>query len=74
MLVVDPGQKAVRVVARGLSFANGIALAADGQALFVAETGRYRIWKIAADARDDLAAGPSAQARCCTTCPATRTT
>ena len=63
VLVFDPATKAVRVVARGLSFANGIALAADGQALFVAETGRYRIWKIAADAHDlDLAAGPSAQA------------
>ncbi len=52
------------VVARGLSFANGIALSQDEQSLFVAETGRYRVWKIAADARDlDLSAGPSAQAR-----------
>ena len=36
----------VRVVASGLSFANGIALASDGSTLFVTETGRYRIWTI----------------------------
>ncbi|HMW68775.1 MAG TPA: SMP-30/gluconolactonase/LRE family protein, partial [Nitrosomonas sp.] len=36
-----------RVIAQGLSFANGIALSRDEQTLFVVETGRYRLWKIA---------------------------
>ena len=47
----------------GLSFANGIALAADGRSLFVSETGRYRVWKIDASARDiDVSSGsPSAR-------------
>ena len=60
----DPNKGTTRVVARGLSFANGIALSADEQWLFVAETGRYRVWKIAAAAADlDLARGQSEQAR-----------
>ncbi|HRI18775.1 MAG TPA: SMP-30/gluconolactonase/LRE family protein [Burkholderiaceae bacterium] len=64
VLVHDPATGRTAVVARGLSFANGLALSEDERWLFVAETGRYRVWKIAADARDlDLAAGPSAQAR-----------
>lgn len=49
----DPAEDRVRIVARGLSFANGIALSQDEQTLFVNETGRYRVWKIAASA-DDL--------------------
>lgn len=52
VLAYDPKAGTTRVVAHGLSFANGIALSADGRALFVAETGRYRIWKIEAGARD----------------------
>jgi len=36
----------------GLSFANGVALSANEQFLFVAETGEYRIWKIAVTAND----------------------
>ncbi len=64
ILVHDPASGKTAVVARGLSFANGVALSADERWLFVAETGRYRVWKIAIDARNlDLAAGPSAQAR-----------
>lgn len=63
VLAVDPASGAARVVARGLSFANGIALSEDERSLFVAETGRFRVWRIAADAADlDLAAGPSGQA------------
>ena len=63
ILVHDPASGKTEVVARGLSFANGVALSQDERWLFVAETGRYRIWKIAADARGlDLAGGPSAQA------------
>ena len=64
ILVHDRASGKTGVVARGLSFANGVALSDDERSLFVAETGRYRVWKIAADARDlDLAAGPTAQAR-----------
>jgi sugar lactone lactonase YvrE len=50
VLAYDPASGRTRVVAHGLSFANGIALSRDGRALFVNETGRYRIWKIDADA------------------------
>ncbi len=52
VLAYDPSTKTTRVVARGLSFANGIALGADGHTLFVNETGRYRLWKIDGTARD----------------------
>lgn len=48
----DPVSGSTRVVARGLSFANGIALSSDGRTLFVTETGRYRIWKIDGHAHD----------------------
>jgi len=62
VLVYRPGQ-GVEVVADGLSFANGIVMSQDGRALFVAESGNYRVWRIAADARRlDLRHGPSAQA------------
>jgi sugar lactone lactonase YvrE len=63
VLAYDPASKAVRVVARGLSFANGIALSADEQALFVNETGKYRVWRIAAAADGLDLAQPSPQAR-----------
>ena len=46
VLAYDPVSATTRIVARGLSFANGIALSADGHTLFVNETGRYRLWKI----------------------------
>lgn len=63
VLAYDPATMSTRVVAHGLSFANGIALSSDGQSLFVAETGRYRIWKIDSRARDlDVQSG-SPQAR-----------
>lgn len=62
VLAYDPGAASARVVAHGFSFANGIALSSDGQTLFVAETGRYRIWRIGSHARDlDITSG-SAQA------------
>lgn len=47
----DPATRATRVVALGLSFANGVALSKDEQSIFVAETGQYRIWKIAVNAQ-----------------------
>jgi len=63
VLAHDPATGKTRVVARGFSFANGIALSADGHTLFVTETGRYRLWKIDGRASDlDVAAG-GAQAR-----------
>lgn len=63
VLAHDPATRSTRVVARGLSFANGIALSADGRALFVTETGRYRIWKIDSGARDLDVQGGSPHAR-----------
>lgn len=64
VLEYDPASRAVRVVARGLSFANGVALSSDEQHLFVNETGKYRVWKIAVDAQDlDIAQGGGAQAQ-----------
>jgi len=64
VLAFDPATHALRLVAKGLAFANGIALGADGHTLFVNETGRYRIWKIDGHARDlDLAAAPTPQAQ-----------
>jgi len=52
VLAYDPATAITRVVAHGFSFANGLALSADGQTLFTAETGRYRIWKVDSRARD----------------------
>ena len=51
VLVHDPVEGSTRIVADGLSFANGLALSADERWLFVAETGEYRIWKFATHAR-----------------------
>ncbi len=63
ILVFDPASGRTQVLARGLSFANGVAFTADESALLVVETGRYRIWKIALDARDLDLSKPSMQAR-----------
>jgi sugar lactone lactonase YvrE len=52
VLAHDPATGRTRIVASGFSFANGIALSADGHTLFVTETGRYRIWKIDGRASD----------------------
>lgn len=63
VLAYDPRSGRTRIVARGLAFANGIALSADGRTLFVNETGKYRVWKIATSANDlDVGtASPQAQ-------------
>ena len=63
VLAYDPATGKTRVVARGFSFANGIALSKDGHTLFVSETGRYRIWKVDGHANDlDVRSGsPQAQ-------------
>jgi sugar lactone lactonase YvrE len=52
ILEFDPATQATRVVAHGLSFANGVALSLDGQHVFVNETGKYRVWKIAVASQD----------------------
>jgi len=58
VLEYDPATRGTRIVARGLAFANGIALSKDEQTLFVNETGKYRVWKIATGANDlDLSGG-----------------
>jgi sugar lactone lactonase YvrE len=63
ILEYDPANKTTRVVARGFSFANGVALSQDEQTLFVNETGKYRVWKISVDARDLDISTPSDQAK-----------
>jgi len=64
VLVYDSAQARTERVAHGLSFANGIALSQDEQTVFVAETGKYRIWAIPTAARDlDLSQGPAGGAR-----------
>ncbi len=52
VLEYDPQTKLTRILAKGMAFANGVALSADEQTLFVAETGKYRVWRIAVDAKD----------------------
>ena len=59
VLEYDPATRSTRVVARGLCFANGIALSADEQSLLVAETGAYRVWRIAVTANQLDVASPS---------------
>ncbi len=63
VLEYDPANKTTRVVAKGLSFANGIALSQDEQTLFVNETGRYRVWNISVDAKDLDISTPNYQAK-----------
>lgn len=63
VLEYDPATQATRVLLTDLSFANGIALSADEQSLFVNETGSYRVWKLAVDARNVSALQPTPQAR-----------
>ncbi len=62
ILEYDPATRATRVVAKGLSFANGVALSQDEQTLFVNETGKYRVWKIATQASNLDVAQPGTQA------------
>jgi len=58
VLAYDPATGKTFIVAHGFSFANGIALSTDARALFISETGRYRIWKLDAAARDlDIRSG-----------------
>ncbi len=52
VLEFDPAGNTTRVIAHGLSFANGVALSQDEASLFVNETGKYRVWKIAVAAQN----------------------
>jgi sugar lactone lactonase YvrE len=60
VLVYDPGRRSTSLVIGGLCFPNGVALSGDERHLFVAETGEYRIWKVAATARGLDARNPAA--------------
>ncbi len=62
LLEYDPATRATRVLLADLSFPNGVALSADEQHLFVAETGAYRIWKVSTGAVDVSAKAPQATA------------
>jgi sugar lactone lactonase YvrE len=42
----DPHTMTTRVLVRDLAFANGLALLPDESALVVAETARYRLWRV----------------------------
>jgi len=63
VLEYDPANKTTRVVAKGFSFANGVALSQDEQTLFVNETGKYRVWKISVGAHDLDISTPNDQAK-----------
>ena len=45
VLRFDPATGETRVLATGLSFANGLALDSAGQSIYVLETGGYRLWR-----------------------------
>jgi sugar lactone lactonase YvrE len=63
ILVHDPAAKTTRTMISGLCFANGVALSDDEQHLFVAETGNYRVWKVAIGAMGLDIRQPSHQAQ-----------
>jgi len=63
ILEYNPANKTTRVVVKGFSFANGVALSQDEQMLFVNETGKYRVWKISVGAKDLDISTPSDQAK-----------
>jgi len=63
ILEYDPANKTTRIVAKGFSFANGIALSSDEKTLFVNETGKYRVWKISVAAKDMDISIASSQAK-----------
>ena len=62
VLEYDPVKKTTRLVAQGLSFANGIALSENESSLFIAESGKFRVWKIATVAQQLDLAQPTPQA------------
>ncbi|MFM1948259.1 MAG: hypothetical protein RL706_280 [Pseudomonadota bacterium] len=52
VLEFDPHTQTTRILAQGLSFANGVALNQAETSLFVNETGKYKVWKIALTAQN----------------------
>jgi sugar lactone lactonase YvrE len=65
VLEFDPSNSSTRIIANGLCFPNGVALSDDEQWLVVAETGTYRILRVARsanglDAGKGLASGDPA--------------
>lgn len=62
LLEYDPATQTTRVMLADLCFPNGVALSADEQHLFVAETGEYRIWKVSTGAARLSAKAPQAGA------------
>ncbi len=63
VLEYDPANKTTRIVAKGFSFANGVALSQDEKTLFVNETGKYRVWKILVGAKDLDISNPGDKAK-----------
>jgi sugar lactone lactonase YvrE len=63
ILEYDPANKTTRIVAKGFSFANGVALSQDENTIFVNETGKYRVWKLSVAANDLDISVPSDQAK-----------
>jgi sugar lactone lactonase YvrE len=59
----DPATRQSRVLLKDLAFANGVALSADEQHLFVSETAAYRIWKLDLHASGVSAKAPNTQAK-----------
>jgi len=67
VLVHEPASGRTSVLMQNLCFPNGVALSGGEQHLFIAETGEYRIWKVAVTGRNldarTLAATGDARAR-----------
>ena len=63
VLEYDPVTKSTRIMLSGLCFANGIALSADEQSLFVNETGAYRIWKMPVTTKNANAQSPGTEVK-----------
>jgi sugar lactone lactonase YvrE len=63
VLVHDPAAKTTRTMLGNMCFPNGLALSSDEQHLFVAETGNYRVWKVAIGATQLDMRQPSPQAK-----------
>ena len=62
ILEFNPATQTTRVLANGLSFANGVALNQSETSLFVNETGKYRVWKLDVNAQSlNLMAAPTPQ-------------
>ena len=62
LLEYDPVSRRTRVLLSELGFANGLALSADEQHVFVSETAEYRVWKVDVNARALSARTPAAGA------------